>query len=368
MSVIEVMAIAIVTTIACVLPGVFLVLRGVAMMSDAISHAALLGIVGVFFVINRLDSPFFLVGAAMVGVLTVSMTEWLIQSGRVKKDAAIGLVFPLFFAIAVILITRFAGQIHLDTDAVILGEIAFAPFDRLIINGIDFGPKSLVVMGIIATINAILVKVFYKELSVSTFDPGLAMSLGISPILIHYMLMIVTSVTAVGAFNAVGSILVVALMITPPATAYLLTNRLSMMVVLSVWIGTISALLGVMVAMLLDVSISGAIATVTGLLFAISLLISPKSGVIVKMMLVKRQRREFSLILLLVQLLSHEGGDSEQDENTIENIVTHMKWTDKRADYVVRHGVASGYLVADAGYLQLTDLGRARARREMVRF
>lgn len=368
MAILEIMGVALATTIACIIPGVFLVLRGVAMMSDAISHAALLGIVGVFFVIHRLDSPLLIVGAAMVGVLTVSMTEWLIQSGRVKKDAAIGLVFPLFFAIAVILITRFAGQIHLDTDAVLLGEIAFAPFDRLIINGIDFGPKSLVVMGIIATINAILVKVFYKELSVSTFDPGLAMSLGISPILIHYMLMIVTSVTAVGAFNAVGSILVVALMITPPSTAYLLTNRLSTMVGMSALIGALSAGAGVIVAIGLDVSISGAIAALTGILFGLALFISPKSGVIPKMILAQRQRLEFSLILLLVQLLSHEGCDTACEENTIKNIVMHMKWTPKRATVVVRHGVASGYLVADSGYLQLTELGRARARREMVRF
>ena len=137
----QIMGIGIVLVLACVIPGVFLVLRGMSLMSDAISHASLLGIVVVFFLIQELSSPLLVVGASIAGILTVALTEWLISTQRVKKDAAIGLVFPVFFSIGVILITKFAGNVHLDSDCVLFGEIAFAPFERMVLFSVDIvGP------------------------------------------------------------------------------------------------------------------------------------------------------------------------------------------------------------------------------------
>jgi len=222
----EIQLIASVVAAACAIPGVFLVLRRVALMSDAISHAVLLGIVLAFFVTKDLASPWLMIAAVLTGMLTVTLVELLIHTQLVKEDAAIGLVFPMLFSLGVILIARFAGNVHLDNDAVLLGELAFAPFDRFVVAGRDWGPKALFVMGGILFLNALFVGVFYKELKLSTFDAGLATALGFSPALIHYALMGLVSITAVGAFDAVGSILVVALMIAPPATAYLLTDRL----------------------------------------------------------------------------------------------------------------------------------------------
>ena len=126
---------------------------------------------------------------------------------------------------------------HLDTDAVLLGELAFAPFDRVVVVGMDIGPRALYLMGGILVLNLLFIAVFYKELKLATFDAGLAAALGFVPVVIHYGLMGLVSITAVGAFDAVGSILVVALMIAPPATAYLLTDRLSRLIGLSVLIG-----------------------------------------------------------------------------------------------------------------------------------
>ncbi len=237
---IEIQLIAAVVAVACALPGVFLVLRRMAMMSDAISHTVLLGIVLSFFVVQTLDSPWLILGAAVMGVITVSLVELLSHTKLVKQDAAIGLVFPALFSVAVILISRFARGVHLDVDAVLLGELAFAPFDRLTFFSLDL-PRSLVVMGIILLINLIFISLFYKELKLTTFDAGLAAALGFSPTLLHYGLMGLVSITAVGAFDAVGSVLVVALMVTPAAAAYLLTNNLRRMLVLSALIGVISA-------------------------------------------------------------------------------------------------------------------------------
>ena len=157
--------------------------------------------------VESTTSPLLIAGAALVGVLTVVLVETLQRTGLVKEDAAIGLVFPLLFSIGVILISRYADDVHLDIDAVLLGELAFAPFDRVEAFGWDWGPKGLWVMGTILVANLLLVWLFFKELKLATFDPALAAALGLAPAAIHYGLMTSVSITAVGAFDAVGSIL-----------------------------------------------------------------------------------------------------------------------------------------------------------------
>jgi manganese/zinc/iron transport system permease protein len=206
----EIQWIAAITAAACALPGVFLVLRRMALMSDAISHSILLGIVLAFFVVEDLASPLLVAAAAATGVLTVSLVELLNRSGRVREDAAIGLVFPALFSVGVILIARYAGSVHLDVDAVLLGELAFAPFHRMEIAGVDLGPRTLWLMTAVLVLNLGFVGALYKELKLTTFDAALAGALGFAPGLVHYVFMALVSVTAVGAFEAVGSILVVA--------------------------------------------------------------------------------------------------------------------------------------------------------------
>jgi manganese/zinc/iron transport system permease protein len=285
----EVRLLAVVVSVACALPGTYLVLRKMALLSDAISHTVLLGIVLVFFWVRDLASPLLIVGAAAMGVLTVMAVEALERSGRVREDAAIALVFPAFFALAVLLISRHAGQVHLDTDAVILGEILFAPLRRLIWQGVDLGPLSLWVMGAILLLNVGFLSLLRKEMKVCTFDPALAAALGFPPVAVHYLFMSVVSVTAVGAFDAVGSILVVALMIAPPATARLLSNRLSGVITLSVGIGALVAVLGYEAAAALEASVAGSMAVVAGLLFGVVLIVAPERGILVRAV---RQRRE----------------------------------------------------------------------------
>ncbi|MEO8323761.1 MAG: metal ABC transporter permease, partial [Actinomycetota bacterium] len=237
----EIILVGIIVATACALPGVFLVLRRMALMSDAITHTVLLGIVIAFFVVEDLSSPVLIVGAAVVGLGTVWLVEAVHRTRLVAEDTAIGLIFPLLFSIAIILISRYAGDVHLDTDAVLLGEIALAPQRRVIVAGWDFGPQAAWMMGTILVANLIFIRTFFKELKLTTFDPTLAAALGFSPAIVHYALMGLVSVTAVGAFDAVGSILVVALMVGPPATGYLMTNDLRRMIGYSVGIAVLSA-------------------------------------------------------------------------------------------------------------------------------
>ena len=364
---IEIQLIAVVVAAACALPGVFLVLRRTAMMSDAISHAILLGIVLAFFVTNDLASPLLILGAAATGLLTVLLVELLNRTGLVHEDAAIGLVFPVLFSLGVILIARYAGNVHLDTDSVLLGELAFAPFNRLVVGGVDVGPKSLYVMLGILLLSVTFILLFYKELKLTTFDTGLAAALGFSPVLIHYALMGLVSATAVGAFDAVGSILVVALMIAPPATAYLLTDRLWLMLLASTGIGVASAIVGYWVAHLFDVSIAGSMATVAGICFLAGYLWAPERGFIAVTLRRRRQRWEFAETMLAIHLHQHEDLPEAADELREDHLLQHLAWTPRFAQEVVERGVRNGTLVRRRGYLELTPPGRKLARQALSR-
>lgn len=360
-----ILLIAILTTVACALPGVFLVLRRMSLMSDAISHAILLGIVLGFFWVESLSSPLLMLGATLAGMATVVITEMIVQSKRLKEDAAIGLVFPAFFALAIILINQFAGDVHLDTDAVLLGELAFAPFHRMELFGRDMGPSGLWVAGLLAAINGLLVWRFYPILKVSTFDAALSDSMGISSRWVHYGLMLVVSLTTVGAFQVVGSILVVALMVVPAATAYLMVTRLTHMIWGSIFVGIFAVSMGYGVAIHYDLSIAGCMAVAAGWLFIVALFVSPRYGVVPRLWRFQEQRVRFASDLLLVQLLSHEGTPSEHAESTTDHMIHHMGWSRTLAGRAVRYGVSRDYVHRHKNHLSLTPLGRELARRVM---
>lgn len=364
---VEIQLIAAVTAAACALPGVFLVLRRMAMMSDAISHTVLLGIVLGFFLTGDLASPVLIIGAALTGVLTVSLVEVLNRTRLVKEDTAIGLVFPVLFSIAVILISRYAGDVHLDTDAVLLGELAFAPFDRFTPFGYDLGPVALFLMGSILLVNLAFIFLFYKELKLATFDPGLAAALGFVPGVLHYALMGVVSVTVVGAFEAVGSILVVALMIAPPITAYLLTDNLARMIATSALIGVAGAISGYWLAHLLDASIAGSMAASFGLIFFVVLLLAPRRGLFATALRRVRQSGEFARTLLIIHLLNHEGLPEAEQENNMEQLHEHLRWEPDFTVRIVRQAVQLGLVSRLNGHLVLTESGRGFARQAIVR-
>lgn len=353
---IEIQIIACIVAVACAIPGVFLVLRRMSLISDAISHSILLGIVVGFFITEDLNSPILIVMAALVGVLTVVLVEIIQKTKLVKEDTAIGLVFPALFSIAVILIAINANDIHLDLDSVLIGELAFAPFHRMYIGGMDYGPKAMWTMGSIMIISISLLFMFYKELKISTFDTGLSAALGFSPALIHYLLMSVSSVTVVGAFDAVGAILVVALMIVPAASAYLLTSDLKKMLLLSVFFGLFSAIAGYWVANLLDASISGAMATMLGLVFMGVYLVAPGKGWIANLLKEKRQRKEVRLLTFLLHLHSLDA-ENDAEERAVNHLYYHFKWKEKEAKTILRLAKDNGLIVLKGDLIYLTEKG-----------
>ncbi|GIW06472.1 MAG: zinc ABC transporter permease [Dehalococcoidia bacterium] len=265
---------------ACALLGSFVLVRKMAMMTDAISHAILPGIVAAYFLAKGPNLIAGFVGAAAAGLLTVAFVEALQRSRKVTKEAAIGIVFPALFALGVLITSRFFADVHLDADAVLYGSIELAAEDLLLVGDRSLGPQALWVMGGLLLVDLAFVLLLYKELKLATFDPALAASLGFPPVWLHYALMAMVSVTAVGGFTAVGAVLVVALFIVPPATAFLLTDRLPRLIALSVLLGVGGAIAGTLAAFALDTSVAGAIASVTGLIFGLALLFSPTQGLL----------------------------------------------------------------------------------------
>lgn len=267
--------IAIVISISCSLLGVFLVLKKMSMLTDAITHTVLLGIVLCFFMVHRLDSPLLIVGASVFGVLTVYLVELLSSTKLIKEDAAIGIVLAFLFSLAVILISKYTANIHLDIDAVLLGEIAFAPFHLKEIFGYKIA-NALFTGGFVLIINIVFIIIFFKEIKISIFDKVLASSLGLIPVLIHYLLMTMVSITAITSFEAVGATLMISFMVGPAATAYIISKRLKEMMFYSVVFGVISSIIGVNLAMKLDVSISGTISVTIAVIFLIVFFINKK--------------------------------------------------------------------------------------------
>ena len=256
---------------ACGLVGNYLMLRRMALMGDAVSHSVLPGLVIAFLVSDSRGTLPMFIGALVAGVITTVIIEVIHRKTRVKQDAAIGIAFSTLFAIGVVLTAVYANQIDLDADCVLYGEISFVPLEPMVKLGeMSMGPESVVRMGVVFAVVTALVFVFYKELLVSSFDAGLARSLGVNPTVMHYGLMGVLSIVVVSAFEAVGAILVIAMIILPGATASLLSPRLPVVHGLSVVHAALSAFFGVCLGVWLDSSLAAAIVVVGTFLFAIA--------------------------------------------------------------------------------------------------
>ena len=288
------------SAVAAALPGCFLVLRRMSMMGDAISHAILPGIAMGFLLTHTRITVVMFIGAACAGLLTAAFTQCVSKYGKVDRGAAMGIVFTTLFAIGLILIRQSAQHVELDPACVIYGALEYSVIDTWQIGGSEI-PRAVVSIGSVMCINIILIIFLYKELAVSSFDPALADTLGISSGLMHYVLMIMVAVTTVAAFEALGSIIVIAMLIVPPATALLLTRRLSFMLILSAGIGMLSAFLGHLGAVAMPPVLgfqptvsSGMMAVAAGVLFVCAWFFSPSQGLLIRLGENRRQLSSLS--------------------------------------------------------------------------
>lgn len=345
---------------AATLVGVFLVLRRNSMLSDAISHSIVLGIVVVWMLTRAQSGPVQIVGAALTGVLTVFLTELLAGTRKVKNDAAIGLVFPVLFSIGVLLLNLYARDVHIDQHTVLLGEIGFVWLKTVPVLGHEI-PQALVWMSVVTLVNAAFVLLFFKELKLATFDPALASALGFAPTALFYGLLLLTSTTAVAAFESVGAVLFIAFVIVPPSAAYLLTDRLPRMIWLGIAISALSSVIGYQLAVLADVSIGGMMALMTGAFLIAAFLFGPRYGMIVRLWRGQVQRFANEALALAVHLTQLERREAGADPAALEPLRVRRGWTAVKLAAVIGHSHRQGFVLRDGVRLHLTAKGRQAA-------
>lgn len=265
------------------------------MVGDAISHAVLPGIVIAFLLTGTRDSFEMIIGAALLGILCTFFIEFFHKKAKLQTDAAIGVTFTSLFALGVILISVFAGQVDLDQECVLYGEIAYVPIDLWISDsGVNMGPRALYISALTLIVNILFIRVGFKQLYLTTFDPAFAATTGISVALWNYLLMGSVSMTTVAAFDSVGAILVVALLVAPPATAYLLTDNFRRMLLITCGIAIVISILGYYLAVMLDGSIAGAVVAVAGVLFGIAYLFSPSNGILMRRIIQRKEAEKLN--------------------------------------------------------------------------
>lgn len=274
-----IIAVGAMTNAACALVGCYLVLRRMSMLGDAISHAVLPGLVIAFILSGSLNVGFMFLGALGAGVLTAVLTETLHRYGGVSEDASMGVVFTAMFAVGVILIRRYAHAVDLDADCVFSGSLDMVTFHQVSLLGFE-APRAMMSIAPVLLLNLTFIVLFWKELLVSSFDPELATTMGFRAGVMRYALMVLVALTAVASFEQVGSILVVAMLIVPGATAHLLTDRLRNMLWIATAVAVASAVLGRWLATWWNVNTAGAMAVVVGGLYLLAGLFSPRYGVL----------------------------------------------------------------------------------------
>lgn len=358
---------------SCALLGCFLVLRRMSMMGDAISHAVLPGLAAAFMITGSRSSLTMFIGAAVVGVLTAVFTQWIHALGKVDRGASMGVVFTTLFAIGLIMIDHVAHDTDLDASCVLYGMIDLAPLDQVQFLGVML-PRAVVVLGGVLLVNVLVIAALYKEFKITSFDPALATTQGINATFMHYLLMVLVAITTVASFEVIGSILVIAMLIVPAATAFLMTQRLSSMLIVSIIIGTISAALGHVSAITLppllgfsDTTTAGMMAAVAGLIFVGVMMLAPERGVLVRL----AQQRQLNHRILREDVLGllyrvEEQAAPKPGPMRLEQFHDVLQSGRQVLRGAIRRLMREGKIQERDGCFVLAERGRAEAR-EMIR-
>ncbi len=346
--------------VACAIPGCYLVLRRMSLMGDALSHAVLPGLVLAFLVSGTLSIGPLFVGAALVGLVTAAATEALHRHAGVDSDASLGVVFTSLFALGVILVKRYLSDVHFDMECVWQGSLLQMVFETRNVWGAEI-PRHVFSIGPVLLLNLGLVLLFWKELKLVSFDSALATTLGFPAGWISYLLMTAIAITTVASFEAVGSILVVAMLIVPAATAHLLTDRLGRMLAIAAMIGIVAAVLGTLLAYRLDVECAGAMTVVVGCCYGMTVIVAPRYGMVSR--LINNSRT--TLRILREDLLGMLYRVEEIDETRPLAAPLAIRAVGGRllGRWALAELVRRGSIVRQADFLELTNKGRRQARR-----
>ncbi len=270
-------------SVSCSLLGCFLLIKRLSLLGDAISHGVLPGIALMAMLTGQITGVPLLIGAMVFGVLTAVLTQALTSLGRVPEDASMGVVFTSLFALGIILITKFLGDVDLDPNCVFFGLLEGVPLRTFPFLGVEI-PDALPTMAITLLVITGFLAVFWKELVLAAFDEALAQAMGFWPSFLNYALIALVAACTVSSFEAIGSVLVLAMLIVPPATANLLTDRMFPMLLWSVVFALSCAILGYVFAVVgpFSCNIAGMMAVVAGVQFTLVLLLAPQHGIVMR--------------------------------------------------------------------------------------
>jgi manganese/zinc/iron transport system permease protein len=371
-----IVVLAAVSAMSCALIGSFLVLRRMSMMGDAISHAVLPGIAAAFLVTLSRDTAVILIGAAFAGVLTAAFTQLIHQAGNVDRGAAMGVVFTTMFAVGLILIVRSADSVHIDVHTVFYGAVELAPLNDVVVMGVRV-PRALLILGAVFAADLAFVLLLFKELNLTSFDAEFARAVGFNSRLVHYALMVMVAVTIVAAFESVGSILVIAMLIVPGVVAGLFTKRLWSLLMFGQVVALVCALGGHLTAItvprwfgLSDTSTAGMMTVVAGLVVAVALVVAPERGLAARALHRVRVALAVGREDLLVELLRVEerAGQAPERRELVREEPSRIVGRSTRFDRTLallverlRRRVrrdGTGYRLTGAGRLLATGLLR----------
>lgn len=299
--------------------GCFIILRRMAFIGDALSHAVLPGVVIAFMVAGKGHFALFL-GAVFAGIITALLIGFVNRNSRIKEDSAIGVIFIGMFALGILLISRLRA-VHLDLQHFLFGD------------PLGVSPGDLYLTGIIGIVILGSILLFYKQLQLTSFDPTMATAIGMNTGMVHYFLMGILSMTIVASLQAVGIILVVAMLITPGATAFLLTERLPRMLVLASAIGAIAAIIGLYISYWMNYSSGAAMVIVVSLMFLITLVFAPKQGILIKA-LQRKRARDRHLKDDILKAVYHFSKDKK--DSRLTNIAEYLGMTSQQLQKTVQ--------------------------------
>lgn len=362
----QVLLILLLTGACCALCGVFLVIRHQAMLADAISHTVLLGIVLTYLIVRDIRSPLLMLGAAAVALATVAAVEKLANSRALRRENAVGLVYPLFFSAAILMLSRFARDTHLCMDTVMMGEVIFSALDTTDVFGLVV-PVSALRMGGLLCVNLLVILLCYKELKVSAFHREYAVLIGIPAALLFDVLTGLTAMTAVQALDAVGAILVLSFFIAPAACACLLTKDLKHTLIVSVLFSTVNVLLGFFAGMRWNLSLSGMCAA-SGMLTFLLVLLFRRGGLVSGLWQRRQNGRLILSEMFLVHLGNHRAEERAAAETGTETIARHLRWNSARLKQVSRRMTQGGWVAIENGCYLLTEKGLEKYRELVSRY
>ncbi|HEV3339905.1 MAG TPA: metal ABC transporter permease [Pirellulales bacterium] len=286
-------AVAATANLACALLGCYLLLRRMSLLGDAVSHAVLPGVVIGFWISGSTSSGWIFVTAVAVGLLATFLIQWLHGFGQVAEDASMGVVFTSLFALGVVMLVQVGPHVDLDVDCVLYGLLEIVSTDTQPVFGHEV-PRAMFSMAGVLACTLLFIGLLWKELKLVSFDPRLATAMGLHATLIHYLLMGMVALAIVAGFYAVGSVLVITMLIVPAATGHLLSDRLAGMMAWAALVAVSSAVLGYAGDLRFDTGMAPMMALVAGAEFSAALWFSPRHG------LVSRALHRLNLALRIV--------------------------------------------------------------------